>query len=256
MVQARKGVWRWMIAGMRGEDEAAGRLAQCAETLVLPMRISAVLCGIQFARGVTAIAAGRYDEAFDHLRRVFDRGDPSYQAVQSSWAPGDLAEAAVRAGRAEPARRIIDVFRPGEQDSVTPWTRVALLYAAPLLASGDEAAELFFVVDQNAGELATLADMTAAGRLRVWSARPSRLHRDGMPSSAAGTRGRRVKPSLWPADLLHRSRTCVSGGWCALVTGRTARAFAYAKARRNREGVVIVGSRAGMRRARVACSKA
>ena len=46
-----------MIAGMRGDDTDAKRLAQHAEALVLPARISAVLCGIQFARGVTAIAA-------------------------------------------------------------------------------------------------------------------------------------------------------------------------------------------------------
>jgi DNA-binding CsgD family transcriptional regulator len=124
-----------MIAGMRGEDEAAGQLAGRAEAMVLPARISAVLCGIQFARGVTAIGAGHYDEAFDQLGRVFDTADPSYQAVQCTWVLGDLAEAAARTGRTGEARDIVAAFRPGDDDSVTPWTRVALLYAAPLLAS-------------------------------------------------------------------------------------------------------------------------
>ena len=132
-----------MIAGMRGDDADAERLAQHAEALVLPARISAVLCGIQFARGVTAIAAGRYDEAFDQLRRVFDRADPSYQAVQSTWALGDLAEAAMHTGRVAEAREIAAAFRPGELDSVAPWTRVALLYGAPFLAE-DDAAEAEF----------------------------------------------------------------------------------------------------------------
>jgi DNA-binding CsgD family transcriptional regulator len=129
-----------MIAGMRGDDAAAGRLAQAAEALALPPRISTVLCGIQFARGVTAIAAGRYDEAFDQLRRVFDRADPSCQQVQSSWVLGDLAEAAAHTGRTAEAREIAAACRSGDRDSVTPWARVALLYAAPLLA-GESAAE-------------------------------------------------------------------------------------------------------------------
>ena len=132
-----------MIAGTRGDVEGAERLARRAEALVLPARISAVLCGIQFARGVTAIAARRYEEAFEELCRVFDRADPSYQVVQSTWALGDLAEAAARTGRTSEAREILAAFRPGERDSVTPWTRVALRYAAPLLAD-DELAEQEF----------------------------------------------------------------------------------------------------------------
>jgi len=143
-VETRQPIWQAaamtgqaMIAGMRGDDKAADRLAQDAESLVLPARISAVLCGIQFARGVTAIAAGRYEEAFEQLRRVFDRADPSYQVVQSTWALGDLAEAAARTGRTDEAREIVAAFQPGADDSVTPWTGVALRYAAPLLADED-----------------------------------------------------------------------------------------------------------------------
>ena len=143
MWQAAAMTGQAMIAGMRGDDTDAERLAQHAEALVLPARISAVLCGIQFARGVTAIAAGRYDEAFDQLRRVFDRADPSYQAVQSTWALGDLAEAAMHTGRVAEAREIAAAFQPGELDSVAPWTRVAQLYAAPFLAE-DDAAEAEF----------------------------------------------------------------------------------------------------------------
>ena len=143
MWQAAAMTGQAMIAGMRGDDDEAARLADRAEALVLPARISPVLSGIQFARGVTAIAAGCYDEAFDQLRRVFDRADPSYQAVQSTWALGDLAEAAMHTGQTAEAREIVAAFQPGERDSVTPWTRVALLYAAPFLA-GDDVAELEF----------------------------------------------------------------------------------------------------------------
>jgi DNA-binding CsgD family transcriptional regulator len=132
-----------MIAGMRGDEALAERLARQAEAMVLPARIGAALCGIQFVRGVTAIGAGRYDEAFDQLGRMFDRADPAYQAVQSTWALGDLAESAARTGRTDEARKIVDRFRPAPGDRVTPWTRVALLYAAPLLAGCDDAEREF-----------------------------------------------------------------------------------------------------------------
>jgi len=132
-----------MIAGIRGEADSAERLAQRAEALALPARISAVLSGVQFARGISAITAARYEEAFDQLYRVFDHGDPSYQAVQSTWCIGDLAEAAARTGRKAEAREILAAFGPAEHDGVTPWARVALLYAGPLLAEDDLAEREF-----------------------------------------------------------------------------------------------------------------
>jgi DNA-binding CsgD family transcriptional regulator len=137
-----------MSAGMRGDGALAGQLARRAEAMVLPAGIGAALCGIQFVRGVTAIGARRYDEAFDQLGRMFDRADPAYQVGQSAWGLGDLAEAAARTGRTDEAREILAAFRPAEfrpaeRDGMTSWTRVALLYAAPLLAD-EEAAEQEF----------------------------------------------------------------------------------------------------------------
>src|SRR6185437_13803805 len=130
-----------LTAGLQGDGPLAEKLARQAEAMVLPARVGAALCGIQFVRGVTAIGAGRYDEAFGQLGRMFDRADPAYQAVQSTWALGDLAEAAVRTGRGNEARELLAAFRPAaDGSSMTPWTRVALVYAAPLLAAGEDRA--------------------------------------------------------------------------------------------------------------------
>ena len=130
-----------LTAGLQGDGPLAEKLARQAEAMVLPARVGAALCGIQFVRGVTAIGAGRYDEAFSQLGRMFDRADPAYQAVQSTWALGDLAEAAVRTGRGNEAREILAAFRPAADGSMTPWTRVALVYAAPLLAADEDRTE-------------------------------------------------------------------------------------------------------------------
>ena len=139
--QAAAMIGQALAAGLCGDGPLAGKLARQAEAMVLPAGVGAALCGIQFVRGVTAIGAGRYDDAFDQLSRMFDRADPAYQAVQSTWALGDLAEAAVRTGRGNEARELLAAFRPARGDSVTPWTRVALLYAAPLLAADEDRPE-------------------------------------------------------------------------------------------------------------------
>ena len=205
-----------MIAGSRGDEQAAGQLAQRAEAIALPARTAPVLCSIQLARGVTAIAAGRYDEAFDHLARVFDRADPSCQESQSGWALGDFAEAAVRTARADEARKILDSFRPAELDSVAPWTGVSLSYADALLA-GDDVAEAEFARAAESGlarwpayrarllleygrwlrrqrrnaearpPLRTAREICAAHGLRPWAelAR-SELRASGEPSEAPG----------------------------------------------------------------------
>ncbi|HEY2288245.1 MAG TPA: LuxR family transcriptional regulator [Streptosporangiaceae bacterium] len=141
--QAPELIGQAMIAGLRGEDALAGQLTRQAEAMVLPAGIGAALGGIQFVRGVTAIGARRYDEAFDHLSRMFDRADPACQAGPGTWALGDLAEAGARSGRADEAREILAAFRPAGYDGVTAWTRVALLYAAPLLADEDDAEQEF-----------------------------------------------------------------------------------------------------------------
>jgi ATP/maltotriose-dependent transcriptional regulator MalT len=141
LAEAAAMIGQALTAGLRGDGALAEKLARQAEAMVLPARVGAALCGIQFVRGVTAIGAGRYDEAFGQLGRMFDRADPAYQAVQSTWALGDLAEAAVRTGHGNEARELLAAFRPAPGDSVTPWTRVALLYAAPLLAADEDRAK-------------------------------------------------------------------------------------------------------------------
>jgi DNA-binding CsgD family transcriptional regulator len=141
LAEAAAMIGQALTAGLRGDGPLAEKLARQAEAMVLPARVGAALCGIQFVRGVTAIGAGRYDEAFGQLSRMFDRADPAYQAVQSTWALGDLAEAAVRTGHGNEARELLAAFRPAPGDSVTPWTRVALLYAAPLLTADEDRAK-------------------------------------------------------------------------------------------------------------------
>jgi len=128
-----------MIRGLRGDELAADELLLEAETAVLAQGASAVLAGIQLTRGVTALGAWRYADSFGHLMRLFDPADPSYHRVQSTWAVGDLAEAAVHSGGVEAAREVVARLESDAQTSANRWLHVGLLFARPLLADPDQA---------------------------------------------------------------------------------------------------------------------
>jgi hypothetical protein len=48
-----------LLAGLKGDDSRATQLSDQAETIPLPMRANAMLCGNQLARGLTALAAAQ-----------------------------------------------------------------------------------------------------------------------------------------------------------------------------------------------------
>jgi len=130
-----------MIAALRGDHDRSRQLVDQAEAAVLPLRVSALLCGIQLTRGVAAIGTGDYENAFAALRREFTVDDPAFHEFQNGWAFGDLAEAGFYSGRIDEVRAIAD--RQGEA-IVSPWHAVAAEYAAPFLVEDDTAAGAAF----------------------------------------------------------------------------------------------------------------
>jgi DNA-binding CsgD family transcriptional regulator len=129
-----------ILAAHRGDTGAAEAYAARAEQAALPHGGSAVLACVQLARGIAALGAGRHADAFDELSRMFDRNDPAFHVMESCWAIGDLAEAAVHCGRRDDVLGdLADVEAVGAE-TPSPRLHVALAYARPLLAD-DAAAE-------------------------------------------------------------------------------------------------------------------
>src|SRR3712207_3411391 len=140
---ARVGAVRAALAGVRGEAEEAEVLAAEVERVMLPKRMSAVLVDVQLARGLTALGIGRYVEAYEHLIRPFEHGDPAWHALRRCWAIGDLAEAARYSRHLEEARALLPEMEAILSETRSPRLRVALEYARPLLAEDEEAEDLF-----------------------------------------------------------------------------------------------------------------
>jgi ATP/maltotriose-dependent transcriptional regulator MalT len=128
---------------MRGDGGSAEFLIGEAEAIALRIGASAVLCDVQFARALIALGAGRYEEAFQHLRRTYDPHDPAHHHVRSYWRIGEFAEAAVHAGHVELAREQLARSKSLADLTGSPRLQIGVLYARPLLAD-DDAAEAHF----------------------------------------------------------------------------------------------------------------
>jgi DNA-binding CsgD family transcriptional regulator len=132
-----------ILAGLRGEQEAAEALSTQAEQAGLTLGARSVLCVTQLARGLTALSSGRHADAYGHLRRMFDSSDPAYHHMESCWAIGNLAEAAVRSGNRDDARGVVARLEPLAAQTPSPWFHVAMRHARPLLADDQDAEALF-----------------------------------------------------------------------------------------------------------------
>ncbi|MBA2953721.1 AAA family ATPase [Nocardioides sp. MAH-18] len=132
-------------------DGVAGRwdprhalLAEAEHTAVrTPNASSSLLAGVQQARGVGELGADRPEQAYGELRRIFVADDPAFQRVQQLWSVGYLADAAVRTGRRDDARELLEASVRLAGPTPASGHAIALEYAAAVLAD-DASAEAAF----------------------------------------------------------------------------------------------------------------
>lgn len=138
-VAARAG--QAMHEALRGEVDEAFRLAD--EVLASPLMsgVRSVTAAAQHARGVAANAAGRHDEAFDLLLRVFVPSDPAHHPDMSGWALPDLADAALRSGRRDEIQDILAAAANRAIRLPSPMLRRSLSYADVVVNPGEAAFE-------------------------------------------------------------------------------------------------------------------
>jgi DNA-binding CsgD family transcriptional regulator/tetratricopeptide (TPR) repeat protein len=131
------------LAALRGDHDEALRLAEEAEAIGLPVGARPVLATAMMARGLVALGAGRFEEAFGHLRRLHDPADPAFQIALRLTTLGDLVDAAMHSGRVESAARVV-----AEPEDVAKLTPAPVLHAelrlARALLADDEQAEVLF----------------------------------------------------------------------------------------------------------------
>jgi DNA-binding CsgD family transcriptional regulator/tetratricopeptide (TPR) repeat protein len=129
--------------GLRGEIAAATALADRGERVFLEAGANPMLAQVRAARGLAALGAGQYDEAFTQLRRVFETRDVSYHEHFRTFLVAELAEAAVHGGQRDAARAHMDELSARWNRTRSPILGAGLLVARPLLAPDDEAEKYF-----------------------------------------------------------------------------------------------------------------
>ncbi len=145
-----------VVAAMRGDDAEAERLASEAEQVLVTGATAAAI-----GRGIAALGRRDYDEAYQHLMRLYDPGDGAFHYVMRMYHLGDLADAAAHGGHREQARALIAELTASATGEPGPLMAVSLTFAAVMLADDSGAGPLF--------------DRALAGDLRQWPFYHARL---------------------------------------------------------------------------------
>jgi DNA-binding CsgD family transcriptional regulator len=170
----------------------------------------------QIARGVMALGAGRFGDAYIHLRRIVDRADPAYHQRERLWVLDYLVEAAVYGGRREDARALIAEVAPLAIQVPSSRFRIGLQYARALVADDEDADVLFqtaLSADLTGWPFARARLQLAYGawlrrRRRVAESRPHlRAARDTCDALGALAWGERARQELRAAGETSRRRT-------------------------------------------------
>jgi ATP/maltotriose-dependent transcriptional regulator MalT len=132
-----------MVAALRGGSERADALATKVERTAAPVGAKFLLAMAQQVRGLTALGASRYEEAYQILSRLFEPSDAFYHHFIRYWALGDLAEAALHCGRTDAARALLAELEPRIATTPSQGVQTALQHARAVLARDDEAELLF-----------------------------------------------------------------------------------------------------------------
>jgi DNA-binding CsgD family transcriptional regulator len=136
---------RATLCGLRGEAEAAERLAAEAEKTAIYQGLNDLICMIAFVRGVIWLGAGQPEVALEHLTRVFDRNDPAFHEAARFMSITYLADAAAQSGQRHVAAAILEDLETLAQRTPSPTLHGGLVYARAVLAPDDGAERLYDV---------------------------------------------------------------------------------------------------------------
>jgi DNA-binding CsgD family transcriptional regulator len=129
------------IAAYRGEIASAERLIVAGERTLFPLEANPEQAVMQWPRGIVALANGRYEEAYQHLKKIFDPASGAYHPHVRSWVLVDLVESAAHSGHEDEASAIVRDLELVAIRTRAPLLEGALRYARPVLhPGGDDAA--------------------------------------------------------------------------------------------------------------------
>ncbi len=139
--QCRAGLG-WLAAARGDEQTVADFAARFIEEWV-PRGVLVFTAGAEWNLGMTALFAGRAEEALDRLVRLTEHGHHSAHATIAVLAAADTAEAALQAGQRATAEEQARLLRRWAERTGAAWAISATHLVHALLASGADAEKQF-----------------------------------------------------------------------------------------------------------------
>ena len=169
---------------------------------------------VHIPRGAAALADGRFDEAYQHLRRIFDPADSAYHPHVRSWALVDLVEAATHSGHEDDAAVLVSELEPVAARTRSPWLKAGLAFARPVLSREPDDAAFLASLGAGLGDwpfirarLELAYGLWLRRQRRPADARtPLRAARDGFDALGAVPWGERARQELRASGEASRRR--------------------------------------------------
>ena len=139
------GILRATLCALQGDPAAARTQAMRAVRGMDPRKSLSLQVRHRHALGMAAFVAGDHVDAYEQLRATFTRdfGPAPVHYHASLYYLGDLAAAAVRAGRADDARTVVDAVERDLRPDPSPRLAAVLHRATALLTDTDDAERHF-----------------------------------------------------------------------------------------------------------------
>src|SRR4029077_15374551 len=136
-------IGRAVLRGLQGDEAAAEEWSVEAKYDLSARRLSRLLAKSEFARGVIATTAGRQSDAVDHLSRMFLSDGPAFHELVAHAAAPLVIDCAIRAGRLDDARRLMDELEAMAGGTTAPLVLVGVRLGRGLLANESEPEVLY-----------------------------------------------------------------------------------------------------------------
>ncbi|MEU6918426.1 ATP-binding protein [Streptomyces olindensis] len=131
------------LAAMRGDERTVTQAAAHTLDDSIPRGVRALSAAAHWYLGMSALFAGRADEALDRLLRLTEPGHDAAHPTFAVLAALDTMEAALRAGQPEAAEPQARLLRDWAEHTSAPWARSAAHLARALLTPGPDAEQWF-----------------------------------------------------------------------------------------------------------------
>ncbi|PAZ13613.1 LuxR family transcriptional regulator, partial [Streptomyces sp. SA15] len=131
------------LAAARGDEQTVADFAALLIEVWVPRGMRVFGAGAEWNLGLSALVAGRAEEALDRLVRLGEHGHQAANATIAVLAALDTAEAALRAGRRATAEEQARLLRRWAERTNAPWAISATHLVHALLASREDAEKQF-----------------------------------------------------------------------------------------------------------------